>query len=333
MRKFAFGKLGKLCDRSEATWQSIPQSDILIFMKLTFLGTGTSHGVPVIACDCKVCKSKDPRDKRTRSSVYIQTADNKHILIDIGPDFRGQALREDIREIDAVLLTHSHADHLFGIDDLRNFSCIMSKKPDNPQNEKYDKPPIPVYTNHTAAEHLKNCFGYLFSQKAEGGGHAKISLEEVTSTAPFQIGNTKITPIPMMHGSLETTGWVLTEKKENKEGRPEVCSIAYLTDCNFISDESIKLIKEAAALNEGGKLTHLVIDGLRIKEHSTHFNFLQALEVSGKIGGEQIWFTHLTHNSSHEEVAAYLAEHRADFPGLESTLSILPAHDGLVLEI
>ena len=108
-------------------------------MKLTFLGTGTSHGVPVIACDCPVCKSKDPHNKRTRSSVLIQTEDNKHILIDIGPDFRTQALRENIREIDTVLLTHSHADHLFGIDDLRNFSCIMSKKPENPQNEKYNK--------------------------------------------------------------------------------------------------------------------------------------------------------------------------------------------------
>ena len=291
-------------------------------MKLTFLGTGTSHGVPVIACDCAVCKSKDPRDKRTRSSVYIQTEDNKSILIDIGPDFRTQALREDIREIDTVLLTHSHADHLFGIDDLRNFSCIMSKKPENPLNEKYDKPPIPIYTNHTAAEHLKLCFGYLFSQKAEGGGHAKISLNEVQAGDSFKIGNTCITPVPMMHGSLETTGWVLTENKK---------SIAYLTDCNFISNESIEVIHKAVAASEGGRLTHLVIDGLRIKEHSTHFNFLQALEASAKIGGEHIWFTHLTHNSSHEETAAYIAEHRAEFPGLEKTKSILPAYDGLTL--
>ena len=163
-------------------------------MKITFLGTGTSHGVPVIACDCAVCKSSDPHDKRTRSSAYIQTEDNKHILIDIGPDFRTQALREDIREIDTVLLTHSHADHLFGIDDLRNFSCIMSKKPENPQNEKYDRPPIPIYTNHSAAEHLKHCFGYLFSEKAEGGGHAKISLHEVQAGEQLTIGNTIVAP-------------------------------------------------------------------------------------------------------------------------------------------
>ena len=290
-------------------------------MKLTFLGTGTSHGVPVIACDCAVCNSKDPRDKRTRSSAYIQTADNKYILIDVGPDFRTQALREKIRQIDAILLTHSHADHLHGIDDLRNFSCIMSNKPENPLNEKYDKPPIPIYTNHSAAEHLKHSFGYLFSEKAEGGGHAKISLIE--PSAPFKIDSTTITPIPMMHGSLETTGWLLTENS----GTTEQKSIAYLTDCNYISDDSIKLIHKQA-----GNLVHLVIDGLRIKEHSTHFNFLQALEVAEKIGAEHVWFTHLTHNSSHEETAAYMEEHRIEFPGLATVKTLSPAYDGLVIE-
>ncbi len=303
--------------------------DILIFMKLTFLGTGTSHGVPVIACDCAVCKSTDPHNKRTRSAVFIQTEDNKHILIDIGPDFRTQALRENIREIDTVLLTHSHADHLFGIDDLRNFSCIMSKKPENPQNEKYDRPPIPFYTNHSAAEHLKHSFGYLFSEKAEGGGHAKISLNEITDVPEIKIGNTTITPVPMMHGSLETTGWVLSEKLDSEPGT--VRSIAYLTDCNYISEESIQLIHRAVAGSEGGRLTHLIIDGLRIKEHSTHFNFLQALEVSGKIGADHIWFTHLTHNTSHDDTSTYLNEHRAEFAGLETAKSVEPAYDGLVL--
>ncbi len=295
-------------------------------MKLTFLGTGTSHGVPVIACDCAVCKSSDPHDKRTRSSAYIQlkTADGttKYILIDIGPDFRTQALRENIRKIDAILLTHAHADHMFGIDDLRNFSCIMSNKPENPQNEKYDKPPIPIYTNNSAATMLKTCFPYLFSQRAEGGGHAKISVIEQKES--FFIDDTEITPIPMKHGSLETTGWLLTEK--TSEG-PR--SIAYLTDCNYISDESIALIKEKSKLTDGGRLVHLVIDGLRIKEHSTHFNFLQALEAASKIGGDHIWFTHLTHNSSHIQTAAYIEEHRAEFPGLATALSILPAYDGL----
>ena len=295
-------------------------------MKLTFLGTGTSHGVPVIACDCAVCKSQDPHNKRSRSAAFIQTQDNFNILIDIGPDFRMQALRENIRKIDSLLLTHSHADHLFGIDDLRTFSCIMSQKPENPKNEKYDRPPIPVYTNPTAAGHLRHSFSYLFSQHAEGGGHAKINLIEVKAGASFKIGNTTITPIPMMHGTLETTGWLLTEATE-KGPR----SIAYLTDCNFISDEAIKLIKEAAAITSGGRLVHLVIDGLRIKEHSTHFNFLQALETAGKTGSDHVWLTHLTHNSSHEETAAYLQEHRASIPGLATAQTVLPAYDGLTI--
>jgi phosphoribosyl 1,2-cyclic phosphate phosphodiesterase len=127
----------------------------------------------------------------------------------------------------------------------------------------------------------------------------------------------------MLHGSLETTGWLLTEGNSNEEKK----SIAYLTDCNYISEESIEVLHKSA-----GKLVHLIIDGLRIKEHSTHFSFLQALEVSAKIGAEHIWFTHLTHNSSHEETTAYIAEHKKEFPGLAAAKSILPAYDGLVIE-
>ncbi len=312
-------------------------------MKFIFLGTGTSHGVPVIACDCPVCKSSDPRDKRYRSSAYIQyqTKDgkSKYILIDIGPDFRSQALRQDIRQIDTVLLTHSHADHLHGIDDLRIFSCIMSNKPENPENEKYNRPPIPFYTNEGTAQDIRHRFGYIFSEKAEGGGHAKIDLQTVASS--FMIDNIKITPIPMLHGQLETTGWLLTEDvteaSSSSQPQPRSAkkkSIAYLTDCSYISEESIKLIRDTSGLTDGsGRLVHLVIDGLRIKEHSTHFNFLQALEASSKIGGEHIWFTHLTHNSSHTQVTEYLAEHRTEFPGLEKAESILPAYDQLTIEL
>ena len=202
----------------------------------------------MIACDCPVCKSKDPHNKRTRSSVYVQTEDNKYILIDIGPDFHEQAIRENIRALDVLLLTHSHADHLFGIDDLRSFSSIMSQKPDNPDNEKYSRPPIPIYTNHTAAEHLKHSFGYLFSEHAVGGGHAKIDLQEVKGGTQIEIGSLTVTAIPLVHGELEATGWLLTEKTS---GGPR--SIAYLTDCSYISDESIKLIKEKSGQQDKKK--------------------------------------------------------------------------------
>lgn len=292
-------------------------------MKLTFLGTGTSHGIPVIGCDCDVCRSNDPHDKRYRSSVYIETKEKKFIQIDTGPEFRIQAIENNIKKIDAVLMTHAHADHLFGLDDLRIFSCDLGHIPEDPRSKKIvEAPPLPLYTNKSCINDISKRFDYIFSPSKEGGGHAKIALHEAKEA--FYIGQTQIIPIPMMHGHLETTGWLLVEKNDDGEKQ----SIAYLTDCNYISEQSIELIKSNC-----GKLKHLIIDGLRIKAHSTHFNFLQALEVSEKIGGEKIWFTHLTHNESHKTITEYLTEQKKAFPGLAKAESLLPAYDKLVLEI
>lgn len=289
-------------------------------MKLTFLGTGTSQGVPVIACDCPVCTSSDIRNKRYRSSVYIQTEDKKDILVDVGPEFRLQCIENNVRNIDAVLLTHSHADHLHGIDDLRIFSCAMFKKPNDPKSlERYYAPPLPIYTNKICAEDIKHRFNYFFMPVKEGGGHVKVELKDVNE--PFYIGKTQITPIPMMHGHLPTTGWLFTETAGSEKK-----SIAYLTDCNFISDESIELIHQNC-----GNLEHLIIDGLMIKEHSTHFNFLQALEASSKIGGKHIWFTHITHKESHLQIIDYINEHINDFPALKNAETVFPSYDKLII--
>ena len=295
-------------------------------MKLLFLGTGTSHGVPVIGCDCKVCKSTDPHDKRFRCSAYVTVgndqnhkADEKHILIDIGPDFRSQALEHNVRKVDVLLLTHSHADHLHGIDDLRIFSCDMFKKPDNPRNmEKYNAPPIPIYTNHATICDIEKRFDYFFRHCKEGGGHAKVQLVEASEA--FETCGITVTPIPMMHGSLETVGWLLTETVSGSSK-----SIAYLTDCSFISDDSIQKIKDNC-----GSLEHLVIDGLRIEEHSTHFSFIQALEAADKIGAKHVWHTHLTHAHSHKEIIDYIGENLHRFPNLSKVAeTVLPAYDGL----
>jgi len=312
-------------------------------MKLLFLGTGTSHGVPVIGCDCKVCKSSDPHDKRFRCSAYVTVGgsrntqndkndDKKHILIDIGPDFRSQALEHNVRKVDVLLLTHSHADHLHGIDDLRIFSCDMFKKPENPRNmEKYKAPPIPIYTNHVTVRDIEKRFDYFFHHCKEGGGHAKVELIEVSQA--FETCGITVTPIPMLHGSLETTGWLLTEAvstitKNNATGTKTTVvkkSIAYLTDCSFISDDSIKKIKDNC-----GSLEHLVIDGLRIEEHSTHFSFMQALEAADKIGAKHVWLTHLTHAHSHKEIIDYIEENLYKFPNLNQVAeTVLPAYDGL----
>ena len=299
-------------------------------MKLLFLGTGTSHGVPVIGCDCPVCKSSDSRDKRFRCSAYVTVGgganaknnkndDEKHILIDIGPDFRSQALEHNVRKVDVLLLTHSHADHLHGIDDLRIFSCDMFKKPENPRNmEKYKAPPIPIYTNRATVRDIEKRFDYFFHHCKEGGGHAKVELIEASKA--FETCGITVTPIPMLHGSMETTGWLLTE---NVNGYSK--SIAYLTDCSFISDDSIKKIKDNC-----GSLEHLVIDGLRIEEHSTHFSFMQTLEAADKIGAKHVWLTHLTHAHSHKEIIDYIEENLYKFPNLSTVAeTVLPAYDGL----
>lgn len=284
-------------------------------MELTFLGTGTSHGVPVIGCDCKVCKSLSKKNKRNRASVYIKTQDGKYILIDIGPEFRLEAIKYNVKKIDALLLTHSHADHLHGIDDIRIFSCDCFKRTER-NAEILDAPPIPIYTNEPTIEDLKSRFAYFFSHPSEGGGHAKVEVHN--AKAPFQVGSTTVTPIPMMHGHCETTGWLLTEPAP--DGTKQ--SIAYLTDCSYISDESIALIRK-----EGGAVRQLVIDGLREQPHSTHFSFLEAMETAEKIGAERVWLTHLTHHHSHSETKRYLLHHRKDFPSLTKHLS--PAWDGL----
>lgn len=289
-------------------------------MKLVFLGTGTSHGVPVIGCDCKVCTSSDKKDKRYRSSAYITTNTGKQILIDIGPEFRLQAIENHIKKVDALLLTHSHADHLHGIDDLRIFSCDMYKRPEKLTNiAKYNAPPIPIYTNSVTIKDVEKRFDYFFIHCKEGGGHAKVTLNEATKQ--FEECGITITPIPMLHGHLETTGWLLTEKDELGLKK----SIAYLTDCSFISDEAINTIKKNC-----GILEHLIIDGLRIEEHSTHFNFLQALAAAEKIGGNHVWLTHITHATSHDDVINYINSHIDGFPKLKGDAkSVLPAYDGL----
>ncbi len=297
-------------------------------MKFTILGSGTSHGVPVIGCGCAVCRSSDPHDNRMRCSAFV--SEPKHVVIDTGPEFRMQALRQNIKSLDAVLITHSHADHLNGLDDVRIFSHTKSVDPSHPEAKETGGKGLPVYANAVTIRDIHNRFDYIFMPVKEGGGKPKLDIQNVenfSADSPLCIGGLSIVPIPLLHGSLTVTGYVLS--CIHPDGTKH--SIAYLTDCSFISDESIETIKSCS-----GILEHAVIDGLRTEPHSTHFSFKQALSVAERILPRHTWLTHITHNMSHEEIKKYVNESLSEFPSLADVVrcggSAGPAYDGLVLE-
>lgn len=299
-------------------------------MRITLLGTGTSHGVPVIACDCDVCRSSDERDKRTRCSAYIESGSCEnitHVLIDTGPDFRVQALRFRIKKVDAVLLTHSHADHLNGLDDLRIFSHTDSADKHNATEGRG----LPIYANEKSVRDIHHRFDYIFQKTQLGGGKPKLDVIDCavySEKNPIEMAGLSIIPIPMMHGSLPTTGWLVRERSSSD---CSYHSIAYLTDCSDIPLSSIELIKKI-----GGVIEHVVIDGLRQEPHKTHFSFSQAMEAGAKIGASHVWLTHITHNMSHANIEKYcrdcVANNEDLAKALNSGTTFAPAYDGLVLE-
>lgn len=324
-------------------------------MKMILLGTGTSHGIPCIACHCHVCTSEDLRDKRFRCSAHVvnknKDGSETHLQIDVGPEFRLQCLKYKIEQIDAVLLTHSHADHLHGLDDIRVFSHTMGSDKiteylkNNPENAGVDPKllsrslsgkPLNVYTNKQTIKDVEERFSYIFKQNTQiGGGKPNLQLvdcEEITKNAknpPKEFGDLTVTPIPLIHGALDDTGWLFSYTNED-DGK--VHSIAYLTDTSFVPPSSIELLKE-----KGGIIEHCVIDGLRVKPHSTHFGFRQAMEVAEQIKPKHTWFIHICHLMTHVEIQNYTNEQLADFPNLAEIVknggSVGPAYDGLELEI
>jgi phosphoribosyl 1,2-cyclic phosphate phosphodiesterase len=236
-------------------------------MILTILGCGTSTGVPLIGCGCKVCKSKDPKDNRTRASVWVQTQ-NKSILIDTSTDLRAQALRAKIGRIDAVLFTHPHADHLNGIDEIRSFNFIQRET-------------IPVYGNSWTCDELKNRFNYIFQPTPiEGGGIPQVDLKQFRSNVPsIDVVGVPVTPIALQHGSKECIGY-------------RINSVAYVTDCSFIPAESMERLKG---------LSVLVLDCLRLTPHSTHFNLEQSLTVISQLKPKRTFLTHMGHDFGYKQ--------------------------------
>lgn len=226
-------------------------------IEATFLGTGTSQGVPVIACDCEVCKSDDPHDKRLRSSLMLKIA-GQNFVIDAGPDFRQQMLRENVRNLRAILLTHEHVDHIFGLDDIRSFNWVQGHATD-------------IYAESRVQEAIRRIFHYVFADfKYPGVPEMKL---HTVKDHPLLIDNIRFTPIRCYHHKLPVYGF-------------RVGDLTYITDTNFIPDEEMTKI-------EGTKI--LIINALRKEKHISHFNLEEALIMAGKIGAEKTFLTHLSH--------------------------------------
>ena len=234
------------------------------------LGTGTSHGVPMIGCNCATCRSTDPRDRRLRPSIYIDVPDYAQLLVDTATDLRQQALRHDISHVDAVLFTHAHADHILGLDDLRSFNALQGT-------------PIPCYANREAWETIRRQFSYVFEGPLQlGGGVPQLTTNEIR--APFFIRGVRIVPVPLWHGKLPILGF-------------RFGNFAYLTDCNRIPDEAWPLV-------DG--VEFLVLDALRDEPHETHFTLGEAVAAAQRIGPHRAYFTHMTHDLPHAKTNARL---------------------------
>lgn len=257
-------------------------------LEITFLGTGTSHGIPVIACSCPVCHSADPRDKRLRTAIHVK-APGFSFCVDTPPDFRQQCLREGITELDAVVYTHSHSDHVLGFDDLRRFCEIQDRV-------------IPVYGSAATLKDLSRVFHYAFGEGPKFRNYVR--AEPRTLDGPFQLGETTIVPVGLPHGSTTTNGLIFW-----RGGRKR---FAYMTDCQTVPPEAI----EAAH-----GVDVLVLDALRHDAHSTHLTVAQALAVVGQIQPAKTYFIHMCHDLGHEATEASLPESvRLSYDGLRITV-------------
>lgn len=287
-------------------------------MRFIFLGTGTSSGVPAIACSCQVCTSADPRDQRLRCGAAVLFTDpdghERVVLIDAGPDLRQQALRSGLVRCDAILFTHNHVDHTFGLDEVRRFNAVQ-------------KTPIDIYAEDHTMDHLRRVYKHIFDKDANVNDSfvATLIARRATPGVPIDLFGVRFTPIRLLHGRLPIVGYRVEQivPARSRAGgaqrgapgaahaaAPSPFPLAYCTDVSGIPPESYPLLKG---------LGTLVLDALRHRAHPTHLTLRQATDIASQVGARQTYFIHIAHDLGHEETNAALPE------------GLALAHDGLVL--
>ena len=276
-------------------------------MEILVLGSGTSHGVPMIGCDCEVCRSSNPRNHRFRPSILVRH-EGKAILVDTTPELRLQSLAFDVRQVDAVLFTHTHADHIFGLDDLRRFNDLMDRE-------------IPVYGDAATLADIRRIYPYIFKETQVGGGKPRLSLHSVESD--FELFGLRIRSFYVLHGKLPVLAYrfdapamALPASEEISpnpsfvrrgegdlsqsllhEERKKGCSMAYVTDVNYIPPDAMACLYD---------LDVLFLDAVRFEPHTTHFGLYQALDIIAELKPRQAYLTHLSHHFEHDAVNARL---------------------------
>lgn len=228
-------------------------------MRLTFLGTGTSQGVPVIACGCAVCQSQDKRDRHLRTSALVETDEGKNILIDIGPDFREQMLREKVSHLDSILITHAHRDHVGGLDDIRSFNYVQHCK-------------MEIFCNREARTSIERDYHYIFAYH-EFPGLPEANLHEVSGDEPFEAAGVEVMPVKAMHKDLPILGY-------------RIGKLGYITDANHIEPRELDKLRGVDVL---------VVNALRKTKHFSHFCLEEALEVIKEVKPNRAYITHVSH--------------------------------------
>ena len=249
-------------------------------MEILILGSGTSHGVPMIGCECAVCRSDNPKNKRMRPSILVRHYESA-ILVDAGPELRMQALASHLRRVDAVLLTHAHADHIFGMDDLRRFNDLANAE-------------IPVYGAANTLADIRRIYDYIFKETQAGGGKPRLSLHEIGDA--LDLFGLHITPLTVYHGRMPVLAYRFAQAATGTE---KAAAAAYVTDVSKIPDAAMEALRD---------LDLLILDAVRFEPHPTHFGLYQALDAIAELRPRRALLTHLSHHFDHDAVNAQLPD-------------------------